>query len=569
VAVQGVGDLQFGIDLGTTHSLIAVLQDGVPELIPNALGQVLTPSVVALRGGEVVVGEAARQIARARPDQAAALFKRGMGTDRTYALGRQTYGAVELSALVLAGLKADAEAHLGVAVSDVVISVPAYFNEMQRKAVRAAGRMAGLEVQRLINEPTAAALAYGLQDRAGEARFLVFDLGGGTFDVSILEQFEGVMEVRATAGDAFLGGEDFTDHLARYLATQAGFDPHDPAMRPGFLTLAEQAKRALSQEAQVQVKAPVAGVEIDVTVTRDRFDEVTAGLMARLTAPLERALRDAKMAPGDLDRVLLVGGATRMPQVRAYLTRALKQFPVMGIDPDHVVALGAAVMAGLVARDQALDDVVMTDVAAFTLGVETAMILDGKPRDGYFAPVIERNSIVPISRVSRFQTTQLGQTRIELGIYQGESPLVANNLALGKLGVAVPKNLLEHEEVEVRFTYDVSGLLEVELTAVSTGRSAQVTITRLAGEMSAAEMEAATARVARAKVPLRAEAENLALLARIEAAFAMARGEARDWAQALLVQFETALEAQDRGALGALRSQIHAALDAFEAGHVR
>lgn len=561
--------MQFGIDLGTTHSLIAVLEAGSPRLIPNALGQVLTPSVVAWREGALVLGEAAREIARARPAEAAALFKRAMGTDRTWRLGGHDFGAVELSALILGALKADAEAALGVTVGEVVISVPAYFNELQRKAVRAAGRIAGLTVTRLVNEPTAAALAYGVQERGAEARFLVFDLGGGTFDVSVLEQFEGVIEVKSTAGDAFLGGEDFTEALARYLAAQAGLDGHDAALRPGLLGLAEQAKRALGERAEVALRAEIGGTAVDLSVSRARFEEVVAPLMARLALPLDRALADARLGPGDFDRVLLVGGATRMPMVRAFVTRHLKQFPAGGIDPDHAVALGAAVMAGLVARDQALDDVVMTDVAAFTLGVETAHDVGGTHRAGYFAPLIERNTVVPVSKVQRFSTVQLGQSAVEFGIYQGESPLVRNNLSLGSIRIEVPVNHQAHEQVDVRFTYDVSGLLEVEVTAVSTGRSAALTVTRLAGEMSPGEEAAARARLARARQPLREEAETLHLIARIEAAFAGSRGEVRAWAQGLMVQLDTALEAQDRAALSALRADLHAALDAFEAGHVR
>ncbi len=363
--------MHFGIDLGTTNSLIAVFRNGRPELIPNALGQVLTPSVVALRNEEIVVGEAARAIAISDPANAATLFKRAMGTDRDYRLGGKSFRAPELSAMILASLKADAEAALGVEVTNAVISVPAYFNELQRKAVRAAGRIAGLNVTRLINEPTAAALSYGLHERDGETRILVFDLGGGTFDISVLDLFEGVMEVRASAGDAFLEGEDFTEALARHIAQLVALDPHDMALRPGLLALAEQAKRQLAIAPEVMLAAQIGGKEVSQTITRERFEEVTAQLLARLGGPLDRALGDAGLAPDQIDRLILVGGATRMPPVRAYAGRRLRQLPVTGVDPDQAVALGAAVQAALVARDAGLDDVVMTDVSAFTLGVDT------------------------------------------------------------------------------------------------------------------------------------------------------------------------------------------------------
>lgn len=560
--------MHFGIDLGTTNSLIAVFENGKPRLIPNALGQVLTPSVVALRDGRLVVGGTAREMALSDPANAAATFKRGMGTERVWTLGRESYTAPELSALVLKSLKDDAEAHLGTTVRDVVISVPAYFNELQRKAVRAAGAIAGLNVTRLINEPTAAALAYGLHE-TGEAKVLVFDLGGGTFDVSIVEFFEGVMEVRASAGDAFLGGEDFTETLLRYIAAQCALDPNDITLRAGLLRLAEAAKCQLSAEPQATLRAHLGGREIDLTITRDRFDEITAQTMARLAGPLDRALSDAALSPDQITRLVLVGGATRMPAVRAYAARRLRQLPAAGLDPDHVVALGAAVQAALVADDAALEDVVMTDVSAFTLGVDTVHRIGNTNREGYFAPIIERNSIVPISREAQFQTVDLGQKEVHFSIYQGESPRVANNLLLGQIRVPVPVNRTEHEQVRVRFTYDVSGLLEVEVTVVSTGQKAQLVVTKLAGEMSQSDIAGALGKMARLKIHPRDDARNIHLRARIEACYAMARDDGRDWVQSLLLQLETAIERQDTQALTALRDDLHQALDRFEADYVR
>ena len=560
--------MQFGIDLGTTNSLIAVFVDGAARLVPNALGSVLTPSVVALHNGRLVVGEAARSVALTDPASAAALFKRAMGTERRYRLGTTEYNAAELSAMVLTSLKQDAEAHLGTTVSDVVISVPAYFNELQRKAVRAAGRIAGLNVVRLINEPTAAALAYGLHDREGEGRFVVVDLGGGTFDVSVLDQFEGVIEVRASAGDAFLGGEDFTEALARYIASQSALNPNDPELRPGLLKLAEQAKRSLSTEADVHLAATIHGHAVALDLTRERFEEITAQLLGRLAAPLDRAMSDAKLTPEKIGKVVLVGGATRMNAVRNFATRKLRQFPVMGLDPDEVVALGAAVQAALVANNAALQDVVMTDVAAFTLGVDTAHRVGHTHRVGYFAPIIERNSVIPVSREQVFSTVELGQTALRFGIYQGESPLVMNNLSLGEIEVRVPRNMVEHESAVVRFTYDVSGLLEVDVTVQSTGRKASLVITKLAGEMSEAEIGAALRKLSRLKSHPRDDAANIHLRTRLEAAYAMTREEARLWVSGLLVQFDAAIDSQDKRTIDTLRDDLHKALDEFEAHHV-
>jgi molecular chaperone HscC len=434
--------------------------------------------------------------------------------------------------------------------------------------VRTAGTIAGLNVTRLINEPTAAALAYGLHE-AGEAKVLVFDLGGGTFDVSIVEFFEGVMEVRASAGDAFLGGEDFTEALLRYIAAQCALDANDIALRAGLLRLAESAKRQLSAEPQATLRARLGGREIDLTIPRERFDEITAQTLARLAAPLDRALSDADLSPDQITRLVLVGGATRMPAVRAYAARRLRQLPTAGLDPDHVVALGAAVQAALVADDAALEDVVMTDVAAFTLGCDTGHYVGNVFREGYFAPIIERNSIVPVSREMEFQTIQLGQQEVHFGIYQGESPRVANNLRLGQIKVPVPVNRTEHERVRVRFTYDVSGLLEVEVTVVSTGQKAQLVVTKLAGEMSRSDIADALAKMARLKTHPRDDARNIHLRARIEACYAMAREDARDWVQSLLLQLEAAIERQDTQALTTLRDELHQTLDRFEADYVR
>ena len=404
--------LRFGIDLGTTHSLIAVFRDGAAELIPNALGEVLTPSVVAFDEGRILVGRAAREVALAHPERAASVFKRAMGTARRYPLGPEEHDATALSALILRSLKADAEAHLGCEVTEAVISVPAYFNELQRRAVQDAARIAGLTASRLINEPTAAALAYGLQDQS-EARILVFDLGGGTFDVSVLDLFDGVIEVKASTGDAFLGGEDFTEGLARHIAARAGLEFQDPALRPGLLRLAEAAKRRLSEVAELQLSAMVQGHEVKMELTRQRFDEVTAQLLTRLEAPLTRALSDSGLRPEEIDRVVLVGGASRMPAVRALAARRLRQFPAMTLDPDHVVALGAAVQAALVARDAALQDMVMTDVSAFTLGIDTGQIVEGRLFAGYFTPLIERNTTIPTAR-ARLSDAVSGADRSDL-----------------------------------------------------------------------------------------------------------------------------------------------------------
>lgn len=406
------------------------------------------------------------------PQNSAALFKRPLDAAKTYQLGKKKFSAEELSAIILKSLKSDAEAHLGHEICDVVISVPAYFNELQRKAVKAAGKMAGLNPLRLINEPTAAALTYGLQDLDAESCILVFDLGGGTFDVSILEVFEGVMEVKATAGDAYLGGEDFTDTLVEHLKSKLTELPKDFDMAP-LRKLAEQAKLQLSEQHQVTVSCHIAGHDLDIPLTREKFETICADLLARLRRPVERCLYDAKIAVNEIDKVVLVGGATRMPVIRSMVGKQLRKLPESRLNPDHVVALGAAVQAGLIGKNKALDDVVMTDVSAFTPGMEISKQMGTVSQSGYFAPILERNSVVPISREIIVQTTVPGQENVEVRIFQGEAPVVKSNIFLGELSVRVPINHKEHEAISVRLTYDVSCLLEVDVTVLSTEKPAR------------------------------------------------------------------------------------------------
>ncbi|HLJ65225.1 MAG TPA: molecular chaperone HscC, partial [Stellaceae bacterium] len=365
-----------GIDLGTTNSLVAQWHEGRATLIPNAHGRVLTPSAVSIDdNGEVLVGEAARERVTSHPMRSAAAFKRYMGTERRIKLAGKEFRPEELAALVLKSLKADAEAHLGAPVAEAIITVPAYFNDTQRKATRIAGELAGFKVPRLLNEPTAAALAYGLQAEMRESKFLVFDLGGGTFDVSVLELFEGVIEVRATAGDNFLGGEDFVDVITAWFEqeTKLTLPPHEtnPGPRSQLRRQAEVAMRRLSEAEETTVELVFDNQHLAPRLTRESFARLAEPLLQRLRHPLERALRDARLRPAELTHVVLAGGATRMPMVRRLAGLLLGRPALQQISPDEVVGLGAAVQAGLQARDQALSEIVLTDVAPYTLGIET------------------------------------------------------------------------------------------------------------------------------------------------------------------------------------------------------
>ena len=558
-----------GIDLATTHSLAAVWKDGRPQLVVNALGTYLTPSCVSIdEDGSVLVGQAARDRLQTHPEVTAALFKRYMGSDKTFQVGARSYRPEELSSLVLRSLKADAEALLGEPVTEAVITVPAYFSDSQRKATRIAGQLAGLKVERLVNEPTAAALAYGLHQDEESTQFLVFDLGGGTFDVSILEMFEGVMEVRATAGDNFLGGEDFVNAIVQLFFAETGLPEaarEDGGFMQQLVSRAETAKRALSDSESATLSLYWHDREHTLVLTQERFRDISEPLLARLRGPVERALRDASIRAGEIDNVVLAGGATRSPIVRQLVTRMFGRFPDMAINPDEVVALGAAVMAGLKARDAALKEVVMTDVCPYTLGVETVHRMPGGGEvDGYFSPIIERNTVVPASRVKRYVPVREGQRMLKLEIFQGEARLVRDNIALGTLDVPLPRGPNAEANVEVRFTYDVNGLLEVEATVLATAEVHRLVIQGNSGVLSELEIAARLKQLAELKIHPRDKAENRALVAQAERVFQQLRADARERLGDEISRFELALDSQDDRQIRPARERMRKAVGFFE-----
>ncbi|MFD0857558.1 Hsp70 family protein [Roseovarius aquimarinus] len=561
-----------GIDLGTTNSLVSVFTDEGPVLIPNALGKPLTPSAVHMdASGAVIVGASARDHLINSPEATAARFKRLMGTDKSTALRGKPYSPEDLSSMVLRALRRDAEAHLGESVTEAVISVPAYFNEIQRKATIHAAELAGLKVRRLINEPTAAALAYGLQDKEAENTFLIVDLGGGTFDVSILEMFSGVMEVRASAGDAFLGGEDFTDRIVAHFAGQLAIklDDLSPPDLSRLRALADQAKHRLSDEPRAGVTYRHGEEERDLSLSRDLFETLTEDLTNRMKVPLQRAIGDAGLSAGDIDRIVLVGGATRMAPVRTLITRLFKRFPEHALDPDTVVALGAGVQAGLIARDAALDDVVMTDVCPFTLGFESSRRTGPDQHEtGIFVPLIERNTTIPASRSEVVETVQLGQTQVTLNIYQGEAPYVRDNIRIGAYAVTLPYNKTEHEKVDVRFTYDSSGVLEVLATVLSTGAAKTLIIENSPGAMTPEAIAKRFKELEKIKIHPRDEAVNEALISRVTAAYENALGQRRTQIGMLLSTFHAALSTHDKRHIAQTRARIEETLEGLDGAGV-
>ncbi|MEL1264705.1 molecular chaperone HscC [Pseudoxanthomonas putridarboris] len=558
-----------GIDLGTTHSLIGVHGETGPRLIPNALGDLLTPSVVSVDEHDaVLVGKAAAERLITQPQRSVASFKRWMGTDRVTRLGKHRFRPEELSALVLRSLIADAESHLGGKVAEAVISVPAYFGDAQRKATRIAGELAGIKVERLVNEPTAAALAYGLQQRDGGGRFLVFDLGGGTFDVSILEMFDGVMEVHASAGDNFLGGEDFLSALRDAALRDLKIDPQrlTPAEAAQMRRRLETVKRDLSQAAgqPLEVELVAGGTPHAWRVDEARFAQVCEPLVQRLRAPLERAMRDARLSPEQLDDIVLVGGASRMPLTARLVSRMFGRLPLRHVNPDEAIAFGAAIAAGMKARDEALEEVILTDVCPHSLGVDTSHDAgNGQLSTGIFSPIIHRNATVPVSRVERYQPLRDMQTQVEFNIYQGESPRVENNVRLGTISVKVPPKRSHENPVDIRFTYDINGLLQVEATVIATGETHEVILEQNPGVLKPEEIRERLAALAALKVHPRDQQENLALIARAERLY-----EELLWArpdlQDALIRFRAVLDAQDPVQIREHRGQFSQMLEHIE-----
>ena len=556
-----------GIDLGTTNSAVAFLGPDGPEIIPNAVGGRLTPSIVGIdTGGTVVVGAAARELQVLHPERCTALFKRYMGTDHTVTLAGRTYTPEELSGLVLRALKADADAFFKTNVTRAVITCPAYFNDRQRKATIAAGRIAGLTVERILNEPTAAAIAYGFHDKGEDKKLLIFDLGGGTFDVSVVELFEGTLEVKASAGESALGGEDFTRAIAARILESRGLafertEARSPKLVSRLIQQCERAKCVLSREESAVVRVPDNDGEFtakstDTTVTREQLEKWVGPILARIELPVRRVMGDAKLTKDQLDEVILVGGATRMPLVVRRVTEMLGRDPRRRMNPDEVVALGAAVQAGLVARSAAVEDLVVTDVAPFTLGIAISKEFGTDIRDGYFDPVINRNTTIPVSRVKRYSTIHANQTSIVVGIYQGESRKVQDNLSLGEFEVKGIPPGPRGQGVDIRFTYDLNGVLEVEATVVATKKAVTHVIARHAKGMNDEQVRRAVRDMAKLKTHPRDEEANRFLLLRAERVFKELPSELRHSLGMLLDSFEAALESRNPETISANREEL-------------
>jgi molecular chaperone DnaK len=467
-----------GIDLGTTNSVIAVLEGGDPTIIANAEGNRTTPSVVSFKDGEILVGEVAKRQAITNPDQTVRSVKRHMGTDWSIEVGGKKYTAQEISARILMKLKRDAESYLGTTITDAVITVPAYFGDAQRQATKEAGQIAGLNVLRIINEPTAAALAYGL-DKEHDQTVLVFDLGGGTFDVSVLEIGDGVFEVKATSGDTHLGGDDWDDAIINWLVESFKSD-HGVDLSQDRMALqrlkeaAEKAKIELSTVPETEINLPFitatseGPLHLQYKLSRSEFQKLTEDLLEKLKGPFKQAIKDSGVTTDEIDHVILVGGSTRMPAVQELVQKLTGKEPHKGVNPDEVVAAGAAIQAGVLKGE--VKDVLLLDVTPLTLGIET--------KGGVMTRMIERNTTIPTKRSEIFTTAEDNQSEVEIHVLQGERAMAVDNLSLGKFRLTgIPPAPMGIPQIEVTFDIDANGIVNVHAKDLATGKEQTMTIT--------------------------------------------------------------------------------------------
>jgi len=478
-----------GIDLGTTNSCMAIVEGGKPTVIPNAEGERTTPSVVAFKGDERLVGSIAKRQAVTNPDKTISSIKRLIGTSKKIKIDDKDYTPQEISAMILAKLKADAENYLGEKITDAVITVPAYFNDAQRQGTKDAGQIAGLNVLRIINEPTASTLAYGLND-ANDQTILVYDLGGGTFDVSILEMGEGIFEVKSTSGDTRLGGDDWDKRISNWIIEEfkkeSGTDlSNDRAALQRIYDAAEKAKIELSTLMQTNINLPFIAMDgntpknIDLTLTRSKLESLTEDLLERTLTPMRKAMADAKIEPEKIDKILLVGGQTRAPAVRDLIKKYFAKEPFKNINPDECVAMGAAIQGGVLAGE--VKDVLLLDVTPLSLGIETL--------GGIFTKLIERNTTIPTKKSQIFSTAADSQTSVEIHVLQGERQMANDNTSLGRFQlIGIPPAPRGVPQIEVTFNLDANGILNVSAKDMGTGKEQAITIKSSSG-LSEEEIE--------------------------------------------------------------------------------
>ncbi len=574
-----------GIDLGTTNSLIAYYTNEGAKIIPNRLGKNLTPSVVSIDDeGQVYVGETAKERAILYPDSSASVFKRDMGSNKKFRLGRdkrvengvvyekdREFSAMELSALVLKALKEDAEHFLNQEITEAVISVPAYFNEDRRRATKMAGEMAGFKVERIISEPTAAAVAYGLYQEEKDSKFLVFDLGGGTLDVSILEIFGDILEVHSVAGDNFLGGEDFTNIIIdMFFEANPQIDKEslDDKTLEHIRKKAEDCKVNLDESENGTMKCIINDEAVEFVLNEKKYEAKCSELFDRIKIPVKRSITDAGIKITDIDKVVLIGGATKMSMVRRFVARMFRTIPDCSINPDEAVALGAAIQGAMKERNEAVKELILTDVCPFTLGTEVTIDReDGSKEGGHYHPIIERNTVIPASRTDTFYTSYDNQRKLRVDVLQGESRFAKNNLYLGEIVVNVPAAKAGVEGIDVTYTYDVNSLLEVQVRVLSTGEMKKQVFKNQSVNMTDEEIEKRFEEIGFLKIHPRDQEENRLLLFKGERLYEESLGVDRVVIDMNMQEFENALNTRDENIIKNARKKFMKFLIKFESNN--
>lgn len=554
-----------GIDLGTTNSLAAVWEDGHAQLIPNSFGEYLTPSIVSMEAdGTFYVGKVAKERMVTHPKDTASVFKRFMGTSKRYKLAGKEYRPEELSALVLRKLKEDAEAYLGEPVEEAVISVPAYFNDMARSATKNAGELAGFKVERIINEPSAAALACQKQNQEEDALMLVFDFGGGTLDVSLVDCFDNIIEILAVSGDNHLGGSDFDLVIAKEYCkeNQLNWENLDGEKQAVILESAINAKIALTEQENCHMLVNMENISGSMELSRKKLIQISQELFYRMSEPVQHVLMDGKTSIDEIQKVVLVGGSCKMPIVQKYMEHLMEGRQIYTINPDYMIALGVGTYAGIKERNEDVRDMLLTDICPFSLGTGVHNV--GDEENPLNKIIIERNTALPASREAILCTVYDNQERVEVEVYQGEEMYAKNNILLGKLKVNVPKAPKGEESITVRYTYDINGILIVDVKVNSTKEKKQLVILNKENNMSEGELQKRMKALEKLKIHPRDKEENQLLLARGAKLYTETVGYMREDIEGKMKYFTFLLGKQDEIQIQRWAKQLTTYLDSIE-----
>ena len=530
-----------GIDLGTTNSLAVCWKDGKKIIIKNSLGDIYTPSAVSIDdNGEIIVGKAAAQRLVSHPKVSVSEFKRYMGTDIKFRLGENEYSPEELSSFVLRKIKQDAEAFLGEPVEEAIISVPAYFDDNCRNATKLAAKLSGLNVERLINEPSAAALAYIEKNRFEDGTYMIVDFGGGTLDISIVDTFDSVIEILAVAGNNQLGGKDFNDAIVDYFCKENNldFESLSPESRAIIYKNAEQCKMALTDSSMSVMIANIDGKQYSVALDNNRLIKISADIFNKISVPIKKALHDSRCSVDEIDDIILVGGSCHMPVVKAFIKKLMDRHADNTINPDTAIAVGAGIFGGIKARKQELKDIILTDICPFSLGIA---VFEQKTNEEIMEFLIQRNTSLPTSRINVFNAVKDGQDKIHIKIYQGESILPAKNLFLGELEIDCPKTKKDDVICSVRLTYDINGILVVDVIT-NDNKNYTKTILSKSNQFTEEQLNECIERLNALKISPLEEEENKLLISRAEALYEEALPDEREIIKEYLLRFKKSLQ---------------------------